>query len=282
MRFLIAALIFFALSCGNNNVPEQEHVFVLSGKKSLVPDSAKQRLLRILEGGWVNEDYISALDDLHSPVKAASAGLPERQMAFDISHVNGDTLVNGRGRMDYDATERFDIVFFMKRDSTVGFRIGENPGYNDEQYALNYSFENNDTILLLTVSGEKTVTYRFRRVFRAFPESDNVTITAIEYFINETLFNGKWKSSDGKETEFLPDGRVKNFKGYKRYSVYCEKENAVSRPDEISFYNDTSGVTYAYTLIDNVLKFYELKESDDGMEISRGKLVTSMEMVKAE
>lgn len=225
----------------------------------------------------MNEEYINAFEKYHSPMAAASFGLPQRQMAFDISQMNGDTLINVFGKVNYNEAEHFDVVFYKKEDGKTGMEINARQKSASPSSILNYSIEGKDTVLLLTITDEnKTITQRFRNVFRKFPESDEVHLTALEYFVNVNLFAGAWKTNDGEKISFTPDGRVINFRNYKRYSITTSEENAASRPDEISFYNDSSGVTYSFIYQTPYLKFYEITESDDGLKFSVGKKVVEL------
>lgn len=270
-RLVFPFLLFFFYSCGNS--PAE-----ISGKtdsseiNSFVSDSSKKRLLQIVRGGWINEEYISALARYRSPMDAASFGLPEQQMAFDVSELRGDTLNNFYGRVNYHEGQRFEIVFYKKPDGQTGMYINEAGEYVADPMQLNYEIDNTDTVLLLTIAGEENKTLRYRREFHEFVEKDEMVLPAIELHINRNYFAGHWKNGN-TVLELDEYGQVINFNGYKRYAVSFIDDYPQSRPDEITFYNDTAGVTYAYTMKDRNLNLYELHQSADGMEISRGKLV---------
>lgn len=239
---------------------------------SHVSDSSKTRLLQIIRGGWINEEYISALKKYRSPMDAASFGLPEQQMAFDISDLHGDTLINFGGRYFYHEGECFELVFYKKAAGQTGMRINENRNYISKPLELGYEISGTDTVLLLTISGNENKTLRFQRVFSEFAEKDELYLPAIELYINRNYFAGEWKNGNQK-MQLTEYGQVRNFNHYKRYSVNYSDAYPKSRPDEITFYNDTAAVTYAYSLKEGNLKLYELFESEDGMQMERGKLV---------
>lgn len=274
-NFLPFFFLLFLLSCHQESKPPA--MKVLNDKDEFLPDSLKQPLLKIIEGGWVNEEYIAAFRKFHSPMIAAGYGLPNQQMAFDISNISGDTVINAMGRLNYHEGERFDVVFYKKTDGKISMRIKEDRNYVTDPLLLNYAIEGSDTILLLTITeGKSTFTARFRRQFRDFPENDEVHLTALEYFINQNLFSGNWKMN-GQTITFSDNGKITNFKNYQKFSVSSVEENASSRPDEISFYNDTAGVTYAFTIDNKRMQLYEIKESEDGYKFSRGKLIGELE-----
>jgi hypothetical protein len=167
-------------------------------------------------------------------------------------------------------------VFYEKPDGKIGMQIDQK-NKTAPRISLNYSIEGKDTILLLTVTDDNSIiTHRYRNQFRKFPETDGIRLTALEYFVDENLFAGEWNGSTGKVT-FSPYGEVQDFHGYNRYSIATSEDNPDSRPDEISFYNDSIGVTYAFTFDSGKLQLYEIKESEDGFKFSRGKMVAELE-----
>lgn len=282
MRFILFSFfLLFLFSCGEERLPPAADSLPANNSQWL-PDTSKTRLLKIIEGGWVNEEYMQSLRKYQSPMTAALSGLPVQQIAFDISQLEGDTLVNALGRIGYNEDQRFDVVFSRKSDGTIAMQINERKNYITEPILLHYAFEGKDTILLLTLArSENSKTFRFRREFRKFPQVDRVFYTAMEHFVNRELVAGLWQNN-GKKVLFDATGSVKNFGGYNRYSITTDERYPASRPDEISFYSDTSGVTFAFTLRKNHLDLYELHDSDDGLEFSRGKLLYSMEKVSAD
>jgi hypothetical protein len=246
---------------------------VTDANEGFQPDSAKQRLLNIIEGGWVNEEYIKAFAQLHSPMAVAAKGLFLQQIAFDISNLSGDTLLNVIGRLKYNEEERFDVIFYPRPNGKTGMKLAQNRNVALDEFELNYAIEGKDTVLLVYTYGTKvTRTARFRRQFRKFLSADEIYITAMEFFVNRSLFAGDWEMA-GNIISFTEKGGVKNFKSFKYYSVATIEQEPASRPDKISFYNDTSGVTYAFTMKNNKIQLYELEESEDKMQLSRGKMI---------
>lgn len=271
-RLLLFLFLIFLFSCGE----EKRQVF--SEEKNqhhhheLVSDSAKARLLQIVQGGWINETYLAALNEYRSPMDAARFGWPAQQIAFDRSGLRGDTLYNPAGLKHCSSGRRFDLVFYPKEDGRTGMYIEDGENERGQSAELNYEIRDADTILLLTVRGEHAQTLRFRREFHDFTEEDGVVLTAIELHINRNFFAGEWKN-ENQQTAFSEYGSVRNFSGYKRYAVSFTDDHPQSQPDKITFYNDTVGKTFVYTTKDGNLKFYELFESKDGRVMERGDLV---------
>lgn len=277
LLFLATVFIFSCSSDGRN----------ASGKLSVqepggrVPDTTKVRLLQIIRGGWLSEEYMHALEKYQSPMEAAAYGLPEQQMAFDISQLHGDTLVNFLGRMHYREGDRFELVFNKKSDGKTSMYINEDRNYTAEPLQMNYEISGKDTILLLRVTGEHTKRLRYRRVFRHFSANDGSALPAMEMYINRRLFAGAWVC--GNDTiRFTESGKLKKFPGFNRYAVVYLADNPGSQHDEISFFSDTAGVTYAFTLRQDKLSLYEIEDTDDPVSFSRGRLVYSFARLREE
>jgi hypothetical protein len=270
----ILLFFFFLLLIFSCNQPAKvQPMQVTDANEGFQPDSAKQRLLNIIEGGWVNEEYIKAFEQLHSPMAVAAKGLFLQQIAFDISNLSGDTLLNVIGRLKYNEAERFDVIFYSRSNGKTGMKLAQNRNVVLNEFELNYAIEGKDTILLVYTYGAKmTHTARFRRQFRKFLSTDEIYITALEFFVNRSLFAGDWEMA-GNKISFTEKGGVRNFRSFKHYAVATIEQEPASRPDKISFYNDTSGVTYAFTIKNNKIQLYELEESENGMQISRGKMI---------
>jgi hypothetical protein len=265
-------ILFLFLICSCHE-PGEMTAKIPGEKNTFQPDSAKQRLLKIIEGGWVNENYIAAFERLHSPMAVAAQSLFLQQMTFDISSLSGDTLLNAHGRLKYNEQDRFDVIFFKRTDGKTGMKLTESRDTIRENYELDYTVEGADTILLVKMRGVKlTRTARFKRQFRKFSVSDEVAVTAMELYVNKTLFAGEW-NLDGEKISFTEKGGTKNYKSYHRFSVSTLDDEAASSPDKISFYGDTSGVTYVFTVKDEKIQLYELHESAGGKEFFRGKMI---------
>ncbi|CAN5384590.1 hypothetical protein BH09BAC5_BH09BAC5_29890 [soil metagenome] len=275
--FIVISILI--LAC---NEPAEKQILKTAGMSdNFCSADDKKRLLSIVEGGWVNVEYIEAFNRLHSPMAVSTEGLPIQQIAFDISNLSGDTLLNGLGRMNYNEAERFDIVFYKGKDGITKMKLKQTNADSLTDFHLNYLVKEKDTLLEIKVTeGKKQFEYYFKRQFRKFPGSDEIPATAKEYFVNNAMVSGDWNAG-GKKISFSENGIVENFKSFQKYSITISDPQWASRPDEISFYNDSTGVTYAFVSNGNELQFYELHESEDGMKFSRGKLIAQLKRIAA-
>jgi hypothetical protein len=259
----LALLSLILFSCGNETKP------AISVNEKQMQD--KKELLRIIEGGWVNEEYIQALKKYQSPMAAASYGLPVPQMAYDISKLEGDTLVNLLGRFHHPEADRFKLVFYSIGNGKMGMRTFELPN-DPSRFVLNYQIDLVDTTLELI--GD-SIHAQYNRVFRQFPQRDGIILTATELCVNQELFAGKWLLN-GDTVVLTEYGQISNMKRYSRYSIATSSEYPKSNPDEISFYNDSAGVNYAWILKGKDLELYEMERNRYRLTLNRGRLVYTM------
>lgn len=265
--------VFVLVSC---NIEQQPSTVVEPDHGKYCPDADKQKLLQIIEGGWVNEKYIELFNRYRSPMMVAASDLFLQQVAFDISNLSGDTLLNALGRLNCDEGERFDVIFYKGKNSKTGMKLVENRNEPEKAFDLDYEITGKDTILIVHgIKNNVPQTARFKRQFREIFSTDEIPVTAMEYYVNKALFSGEWEM-EGKKILLTEKGKVKNFRSFLHYSVSTRDDEAASRPDEISFYNDTAGVTYAFTVRSNRIQLYELHHSEDGMSFSRGGMVAEL------
>ncbi len=273
-HFVFLFFISVSFSC---NLSEKDKVLKANENQgNYQPLLEKQRLLSIIKGAWVNEEYIETFGRLHSPMAVDAKGIYLKQFAFDISNLSGDTLFNAVNQLNYNDGERFDLMFFELKDGKTGMKLVRDRTTISDDYILNYLIENKDTVLELTInvnSEEKKL--KFKRQFRNFIVKNEIQITALDYFVNKELVAGEW-NMQGKKVFFQVNGEVENFMGFKRYSISTIDEESASLPDEISFYNDTTGVTYIFTSDNFTIRLYEIIEINNRREISRGKIIAEL------
>jgi hypothetical protein len=266
-------LVFIAVIFASCNV-EQKPAVVADARQKYCPDKDKHDLLQIIEGGWVNEEYIKMFQRVRSPMAVAAKEIKLQQIAIDISNISGDTLLNALGRLNCNEGERFDVIFYADKEGKTKMRLVENRAELSNALELEYEINERDTILLVKKPGD-SAPLRFKRQFRKLFSAEDVPVTAMEFYVNKELLAGEWEF-DGKKVSFTEKGKVGNFKSFRHYSIITRDPEASSLPDEISFYNDTSGITYAFTVRNNTIQLYDLKQSQDGTEFSRGQLVAEL------
>ncbi|MDQ3108605.1 MAG: hypothetical protein M3R17_01805 [Bacteroidota bacterium] len=264
-HFLICLSILFFASCNVEQkpsaIPESQEIFCSGADKN--------KLLQIIEGGWVNEEYIKMFLRLRSPMAVAAKEIALQQLAFDISNLSGDTLINAIGKLNCNEGERFDVIFYTGKNGKTKMKLVEDRDDLSNALELDYEIAEGDTILVVKKGSAPSA--RFKRQFRIIFSANDIPVSAMEYYVNKHLFAGEWEMN-GAAISFTEKGSARNFKSFRHYSVTTRDPEAASLPDEISFYNDTSGITYAFTVRNNTIQLYELKQSEDGTAFSRGPL----------
>jgi len=271
--FLLNLLFSFGaisvISCGQTPGAD-------TAKSSQSDKISRQDLLKIIEGGWVNQDYRESLIKLHSPMFAAEAGRPVQEMFFDISNVSGDTVLNGTGRLNYMEGERFDVVFFEK-DGATKMKIDQGRNYADSKVIyLDYSISASADTMLLLINQANNDTDLFVREFRSAPMKAGIPVNALEHFVNLSMFEGEWTATDGTKVVFDASGNVTGWGKWTWYSVEIDKYGAEVQPDIISLYNEKIGASYVYTLDNDRLSVYNYDAETDDSQWSRGNLVVEL------
>lgn len=234
--------------------------------------ASREDLLKIIEGGWVNNDYEDALRRVNSPMFAAEAGRPVQEMMFDVANIKGDTVPNATGRLNYLDGERFDVIFFEEGGKTK-MKIYQGRDYVESKPTyVDYSISGGDTILLVVNTANNQTTI-FHREFRTAPMKNGIPENALEHFVNRTLFEGEWSTEDGKTVTFNANGTVTGWDKWTWFSVEIDKYGTEVQPDVMSAYNDKMGATYVYTIDNGRLSIYEYDSQGGDGAWTRGKLV---------
>jgi hypothetical protein len=234
------------------------------------------KTLQMIEGGWLSEEYINALEKYQSPSLALAHGGNEPQCAFDISQINGDTVINFRGRLHNNESENYELIFLKNGDLKLNIN---RPG-NTNQYRIKYRVNAKDTSLQLIISGKITDTITYQRQFRKFPLDKGEYYTAMGLCINRNLFAGDWLY--GSDTvRFTENGLIENFI-YDHYSVKELSDYPLSSPDEIYMYKKDEGKNYSWVLKDHSLELYEFINPVPGsLNYTRGELVCRLKRIES-
>ncbi len=262
----VATTNVLLISC-NNSGSSDSTVVVATG------NATREDLMKIVEGGWVNVNYGDALMRVHSPMFAAEAGRPVQEMLFDLSKMKGDTLFNSTGRLNYLQGERFDVVFATENGANV-MKIYEGMEMSDPA-TLTYKITGTDTMICVVHKSSNDSTW-YTRVFHKAPIKAGIAQNALENFVNRSLFEGEWKTSDGSIVTFTADGKVSGWAKWTWFSVEIDKYGTEIQPDVMSAYNDKMGATYVYTLDNDRLSVYEYDTNADDGTWTRGNLVIEM------
>lgn len=231
--------------------------------------NSKEDVLKILNGGWVNAEYVDALKRVHSPMFAAEAGRPVQELNFDISKMKGDTVYNSSGRLNFIEGTRYDLIV---TESANGVLISVNDGIEGNgEIKVTYKLTNDDTLLAFINSKNNDTTW-YTNQFKTVPRKGDLPVSPLEFCVNNELLAGEWTSSSGQKVTFNANGTVTGWDAWTMYSLEVDKFGIEVQPDVISAYNDKKGATYVFTLDNGKLSVYEYM-SEATETWTRGKLV---------
>jgi hypothetical protein len=230
---------------------------------------SREDVLKIINGGWVNVEYVDALHRVHSPMFAAEAGRPVQEISFDVTKMKGDTVYNTSGRLNFIEGDRFDLVI---SNGNNGLLLTINDGIEgNAEIKAGYKIADGDTLLSLINTANNDTTW-FVNQYKVVPRKADLPVSPLEYCVNNELLSGEWKSSSGQTVTFHPNGTVTGWDAWTMYSLEVDKFGVEIQPDVISAYNDKKGATYVYALDNGKLSVYEyMSEGEEAW--TRGKLV---------
>lgn len=286
MRTGFAAAFAAVLLLASCSGPESRSPDTLPRPADTIPRAEKMRLLPLVEGGWVETGLADSIAARQSVKAAWDSLLFEAEMCFDISNLSGDTLFNGRGRLNYHEGERFDIVFKKEKDGRIRMDIDDGRNYTACPLVVTPVQEGGDSLLLLASRCGDSNGSRFRRVFRKPPARHEADITALEYFVNSRLFAGRYEVESRSgflstgTVQFNENGSVYGLVNYSWYRIETDFSGNGSAPfDMIMLGNETGEpfASYAWEKKGGVLLLYRIAQSNG--QTQRGPLEASLHLI---
>lgn len=247
------------------------------GKDSLANNSSaknqSEELIKkfkpIVQGVWVNADYVEKVIRTKSPLAAADLATWITTFYVNTDQITGDSIKFIAGYGNHDSG-----------DVTIKFQPGKAPGtilFNGQD--LSYSIENGDTTLLVPQYDEAKKQYfktKFKRILQRQP--DKKLGYGLYNYVNKSLVAGNYKLTDSRgstsKISFTEDGKVIGLLNCKTYFINIDlNSDANDNLDEIGFNIDTKRqVWYSFKIIADTLKLYETGENADSTELVLGKL----------
>jgi hypothetical protein len=237
-------------------------------KKDPILDSAKLRLMKIIEGGWVKKEYTVDLLRTHSPFLSFAHTGNEVEFRIDISQVEGDTIINSKGMLNYHEGARFEVVLEGAPGRNVLAHIYQGHNWEDDSFYLDYVIDGIDTTLFLCEREGRTRSEKsriaYKRAFRTVPD-DDPPVNAIEFLLNKALFSGKYELQDALSNNcgqviFDNRGGVRGLSDFKKYKVNADFDgSSYPKFDFVDLYNlgDHSS-PYAFEWHKNAISLYEM------------------------
>jgi hypothetical protein len=214
----IILTIFILTSCSNDKTSTADN-----GENQI--DSLKQNFIPILNGVWVLKDYIDAIEQTKSPLKASDKLQGVVTMIIDAGNKSdsvevGASLNNHEG---YGFT-----TYFISGQNQHSLKTNI-PDYDEKTnfYELGYETINNETVLFLYhySKANKLIDKKgFTKV--ADKQQDNDAAWGLQYIVNEKLFSGNYLLIDSTNSttkiNLKSDGSLTNYSDFKTYYVFTD------------------------------------------------------------
>jgi hypothetical protein len=279
MKKLIVLLLLFLIACKDGKEINSK------GEGTISPE-ARKKLLSIIHGGWVKQEYVDSIIKTKSPYRSGKQYLSNVELIIDTTNIIGDTIMNPGCSSNGKESYYFRIV--LKHDSLNNpiMQMLYNHNYMNMDFFLEYSISSGDTILYMIKkdlnSGEIKSKTRYKRVYNNPPEN-NYSIDPTTIFLNRTLIAGKYKLYNAKnklisnQVEFKKEGKVEGFPGCENFyleSYYGNAGNNNYNFDYIVLSPSEKRSAFRWTLEKDVFKFYEIISDGqpEGSEILRFRL----------
>jgi len=194
----------------------------------------------IIQGAWVNADYLAAVQKSRSPLQAADAVGAVSEIHINPAGRSADSLVLGAGFGNHEGGS-ITVYFRPGQQSTAlptNYRDYDAPGSFAE---LSYQLGSGDTNLLLTTYGKnRQVLARtaYRRVSGASPNELNALNLAVRRLL-AARYAGADSLGRPAQLEFMAGGQVKGLKGFRQYDVATDFAGGPVETDYLLLDNET-------------------------------------------
>jgi hypothetical protein len=214
----ILLTIFILTSCSNDKTSTTDN-----GANQI--DSLKQNFVPILNGVWVLTDYINAIEQTKSPLKAADKLQGVVTMIIDAG-TKSDSIEVGAS---WNNHEGYNFTTYFIAGQNLNSLKTNIPDYdeNSNYYELGYETINNDNFLVIYHynKASKLIDKKgFTKV--ADKQQDNDAAWGLQYIVNEKLFSGNYLLIDSTNSttkiNLKSDGSLTGHSDFKTFYVFTD------------------------------------------------------------
>ena len=245
----------------------QNNTSLVDNQKSDKSEGIKKTFKSIINGIWVEPNYIEDISKTKSPNKSQESLVSMVELGIDTTEITGDSLEVGAPGI-HEGTS-FTVYF---RHGTKETSLPTNiVDYDTETnfYELGYVIINKDTTLVI---------YHFDKNKKLLDETKyhkvpNNSEGALQYLVNKTLFSGIYDASDTvgnkMKIQLTNDGLIKGLSNFKKYYVITDfVADPESKLDKVCFDIQTKNQTcYAYKILSDTINLYETTEKEEGLRL---------------
>lgn len=214
----IILTVFILTSCSNDKTSTADN-----GANQT--DSLKQNFIPILNGVWVFTDYINAIEQTKSPLKAADKLQEVVTMIIDGT-IKSDSIEVGAS---WNNHEGYSFTTYFLTGQTRNSLKTNIPDYDEKSnfYELGYETINNETFLFLyhyNKTNKLLDKKKFTKV--ADKQLDNDAAWGLQYLVNEKLFSGNYLLIDSTNSttkvNLKSDGTLTGHSDFKAFYVFTD------------------------------------------------------------
>lgn len=268
MKQLICIVLtsFILLSCSNNKTISVDN-------ETNQIESIKQKIIPILNGAWVLTDYIKAIEENQSPLKASDKLRGVVTMIIE-AEIKSDSIEVGASLNNH---EGYSFTTYFITGETPNSLKTNITDYNDKNnyYEIGYEAVDNDIVLVL---------YHYNKVNKLIDKKMFTKVAdkaqsrdvewGLQYIVNEKLFSGNYLFIDSTNTaievNMKSDGSLTNHPNLKTYYVSTDftmdPETAI---DGIIFnLNEKNSKWFTFKINKDTTYLYPVIKNEEG-EFSR-------------
>ncbi len=261
-------LTFFILtSCSNDKISTADN----SANRI---DSLKQNFIPIFNGVWVLTDYIKAIEQTKSPLKAADKLQGVVTMIIDAG-IKSDSIEVGAS---WNNHEGYNFTTYFIAGQNLNSLKTNIPDYDERTnyYDLGYETINNETFLFLyhyNKSNKLIDKKRFTKV--ADEQRDNDAAWGLQYIVNEKLFSGNYllidSTNSSSKINLKSDGSLTGYSDFKTFYVFTDFTGGPETIlDGIAFNIQTNNSKgFAFTISNDTTYLYSTTGDEEAGELSQ-------------
>lgn len=206
-----------------------------------------------LDGHWLNQEYLEALKNTHSPRNVAeNYSFYATELIYD--HKKGDSLLVFNGQAE------FSTLTAKRHGDTLSLKLNQ-----DSETDIVYS--TNSKTLTFT-DKELNRVFRFIRADSSLIDNSFTPKVAFPTAVNKVLFEGNWEIYEYLSTKkvgvFSKFGTITGWDKYDNYTVCVNGDCESNEDGDVIFLgNKVKTDTYGFRSKGDTITIFELKQIND-------------------
>ncbi len=268
MKFINSAIYFLiALSSCNS----EAHKTSPQSTNELI-----QRFKPVLNGVWVQVDYMDDIIKTKSPFKSSEKLTFISELVIDTSGISADSMIVGTALGNHEGS---DFILYFKQGKKqnsllTGITDFEQP---TDSYEFGYEVSSNDTALAIYHYDknqkllDKT---KYMKVAEVTPGSS--LEDGFQYMVNKKLITGSYKVTDSagieRSTQLTSEGVITGLPGFNTYYIITDfVASPEDNMDKICFDIQTDRQTcYAFEINRDTISLFKAREDETDTLFKKG------------